>query len=280
MKSQSADFLSDISVAVVIALQERDKGRTKMLINRMTELEEKAKAGGDQAAAAYFRILRGLLRGVDVGDAAETLAEPYRSAYQRIEQELGEEAMRGAGETSSDWLATLTSIVATTVKHGNKDEKANLERELASIARKAPREEKEFQDFMAVLRNILRGKDTRRLAARLQPPYRQAHQSLLELLAADDSIDFTVLSIIDRIQHNTIVALTKGDRRLQLEVAEALADIEEALPEDDPKSPHFRALMAGAIALLIDRQPPKAVNRLPEPFAEAWEKILEASQQT
>lgn len=270
-----ADFLSDLSVAVVLALQTHDEAAIEELSDELAEFETETASENEPELAAYFRVLRGLLQGDDVSQAAEELVEPYRAGYERVLQEI-EEAP--AEMTVSEWLARVTSIVATTVKRGSDEDRAELEGELAGLARKIGSEETEFHRFMAALRGVLRGEDTRKLALRLQPPYREAYQSLLQLLAADDTTDFAVRAILDRMQHNTVVALTRGDRKLRLAVAEALADIEEKLPEDEATTPHFRLLIVGALALLLEREPPASIDNLPVPFAEVWDNILAASR--
>lgn len=272
-----ADFLSDISVATVVALQTRDQEAIDVLSSRLTELESEF-AEDQPKVAAYFGVLQSTLQGEDVSTAAEKLEEPFRTGYERIVQEL--EKQEDISETRSEWVSRLTTIVVTTMRKGSDEDRADLEQELADIAREIPAEEIGFQSFIAALRGVLRDEDARELALELKSPYREAYQSMLQLLTADDTTDFAVHPILDRIQHNTIVTLTQGNERLRFVVAEALADLEEKLPEDEPTTPHFRALILGALALLLDREPPAAVNSLPEPFAEAWQNIVAASQQT
>jgi|AMFO01.1.fsa_nt_gi hypothetical protein len=269
-----ADFLSDLSVAVAVALKTHDTATVEDLAGHLAELVEAADESNEAELAAYFGVLHGLLRGEDVTTAAEKLIEPYRTGYERILQELEEEPE----EDFSDWLARLTSIVATVVRGGRAEDRAEMEQSFTRLSDHVPPEETEFHDFIAALRAVVRDEDTRALALKLQPPYREAFHSLLQLLAADDTTDFTVHAILDRIQHNTVVALTRGNRALRVSVAEALADIEEKLPEDEPTTIHFRALIVGALALLLEREPPAAVKNLPEPFADAWHNILAASQ--
>ncbi|MFQ5854104.1 MAG: hypothetical protein ACE5LU_00460 [Anaerolineae bacterium] len=270
-----ADFLSDLSVAVVVALQSRGAATTEELRDHLAELVQAANASNEPQLAAYFDVLHGLLQGDDVTAAAEGLVEPYRAGYERILQELAEEPSE---MTLSEWLTQMTTIVVTTARLGSHEDRSRLEQELAGLARKVPSEDTGLQNFLAALRGVLRGEDTREFALRQRPPYREAFHSLLQLLAADDASEFTVHALLDRIQHNTIVALTQRNRELRLVVAEGLADIVEKLPEDGTATDHFRPLIVGALALLLDREPPAAVNTLPEPFAETWRNILAASQ--
>jgi hypothetical protein len=278
-KPKFSEFLSDVSVEVVIALTTRDARIIKELGDHLTQYEANAKAENEPELAAYFSVLRGLLQGEDVSTEAENLVEPYRWGYNRILQELENETKEDvAGLQHSEWLVNLTSLVAYTVKHGTDEDRVKLEQELAGLARKVRPEEVEFHDFMAALRSVLRGEDTRKLAIQLQPPYRQAFLSLLQVLATSDATDFVLRSILDRIEHNTITALTQGNDRLRLAVAEALADIEEMLPEDDPATRHLRPLIISALALLLNRKPHRAVKKLPEPYATTWRNILAASK--
>lgn len=269
-----ADFMSDLAMAVVVALRRGDEGTIEELSDHLAELRKASDASNEPELAAYFSVLHGLLQGEDVSAAAEQLVEPYRAGYERIRQELEE----SEEDRLSEWLARLTSIVATTTKHGNDAERADVEQALREMAERVPPEDREFHDFLSALRGVLRGKDTRRLMRKLNPPYREAFQSLLQLLATEDTIDFTIRSILDRIEHNTVVALTEGDQALRLAVAEALADVEGVLPEDDPMTPHFRVLIVGTMALLLDRKPHPHVKKLPEPFAGTWQNILAASK--
>ena len=275
--SELAEFLSDLSVAVVIAIQTQEDERIEALSSRLEEIKQAADEADAPELAAYLDVLRGLVRGEDVDTAAEKLVEPYLWGYERILQEL-EEGPESSDASSSEWVASMTSLVATTVKSGSEEDRAELERELVRIAGRIPAEETKFHDFIAVLGGVLRGEDTRELGVKLQPPYRQAYHSLLQLLAADDTTEFALQAVLDRVQHNTVVALTQGDRELRLSVAEALADVEERLPEDDPTSPDFRILILGAMALLLDREPPQAVSTLSGTFAETWQSMLQASR--
>lgn len=274
-----SDFLSDVSVAVVVTLQTQDQAAAGELSDRLAKLETEF-AGDQPELATYFGVLHGLLQGDDVSQAAEELVGPYRAGYERILQELeGAPKERPATTSTSEWVANVTSVVATTTKHGSDAERAGLEQELAGFARRMPLEETAFHDFIDTLRGILRGEDTRMSALKLQPPYREAYQSLLQLLAAEDSIDATIRAILDRVQHNTVMALTRGDKKLRQAVADALADIEDILTQDDPTAPHLRSLLAGAQALLLNRKPPASVEKLPDPFAETWQSIVEATQE-
>lgn len=269
-----ADFMSDLAVAVVAALQRGDKGTIDELSDHLAELQKASDASNEPELAAYFSVLHGLLQDEDVSAAAEQLVEPYRAGYERIRQELE----RSEEDRLSEWLARLTSIVATTTKHGNDAERADVEQALREMAEHVPPEDRGFHDFLVALQGVLRGKDTRKLMLKLKPPYREAFQSLLQLLVTEDAIDVTIRSILDRIEHNTVLALTKRDEALRLAVAEALADIEEVLPENDPTTPHFRVLIVGAMALLLGRKPSRHVKKLPEPFADTWRNILAAAQ--
>lgn len=269
-----ADFLSDLSVAVVVALQTHDEEALEELSSELARLETEF-AEDQPELATYFQVLRGLVQGEEVDPIAENLVEPYRSGYERVLQELEKEPE----VTQSEWLTNLTSLVATTAKHGSREVRVKLEKELVHIAERVPAEETEFHDFIAALRGVLRGEDTRELALKVRPPYREAYQSLLQLLSAEDTTDFTVRTILEKIEHNVTLALSRGDPEVRLAVAEALADIEEKLPEDEPTTYHFRALILGTMALLIDREVPDAVNSLPDPFAETWENIRAAAEQ-
>ena len=272
-----ADFLSNLSTAVAVALKTQDATMTDELAGHLTELVKAAGESNEPELAAYFGVLHGLLHEEDVTAAAARLVDPYRAGYERILQEMAEEPEEDLSDiTLSDWVARLTSIVATVVRGDKAEDRAELEQAFVSMAEQAPAEDTEFHDFIAALRAVVRGEDTRALALNLQPPYREAFQSLLQLLAAEDTTDFAVQAILDRIQHNTVIALTQGNRELRLSVAEALADVEEKLPEDEPTTIHFRALLLGALALLLEREPPAAVSALPEPFAAAWQDILAA----
>ncbi len=284
--STFSDFLSDLSVAVVIALQTQDDERIEALADHLAEMKQAADESEAPDLAAYFKVLRGLVRGEDVATDAEKLVDPYRAGYERIAQELEEKPEVDTGDAlPPEWLAKVTSLVAATVKRGSEEDRAEVERELASIAQEVQPEERRFHDFMAALRGVLRGEDPHEPAAELQPPYRQAYQSLLQLLAADDTTDFALQAILDRIEHNTIIALTEGDLELRVSVAEALADVaealedlEEKLPEDDASPQQLRALILGAMALLLDRDVPTAVDILSGPFAETWHNIRDTSQ--
>lgn len=277
--TQFADFLSDLSTAVAVALKTQDATMVDELAGHLTELVEAADESDEPELAAYFGVLHDLLHGDDVTTTAEKLVDPYRAGYERILQEMAEEPEEDLSDMAmSDWLARLTSIVATVVRGDRAEDRAELEQAFVSMVEQVPAEDTEFHDFIAALQAVVRGEDTPALALKLQPPYREAFHSLLQLLAADDTTDFAVQAILDRIQHNTVVALTQENRELRLSVAEALADVEEKLPEDEPATIHFRALILGALALLLDREPPAAVKNLPDPFAETWQNILAASQ--
>lgn len=278
-KLKFSEFLSDLSVEVIVVLTTRDEVAIKELSEELAQYEANAIEADEPDLATYFRVLNGLLRGEDVSAEAETLVEPFRWGYERILQEL-EEAPRTylAGRSVAEWLTLLTGLVATTAREGSAEERAELEQELIDLAGRISPEERAFHAFIAVLRAVLRGENTQAMAHQLISPFREAYQSLLQLLAAEETPDFALFAILDRIQHNTIVALTQRSRRLRLAVAEALADIEEILPEDDPATPHLRLLILGALALLLERKVPAKINTLPEPFATTWQNIFTASQ--
>ncbi len=276
--SELTEFLSDISVGVAFALQWGDPDRIESLAGRLSEIQQKAEKSDEPELALYFQVLHGLLMGEDVTERARGLAGPYRAGYERILREL-EEHPPGSGEdTLTDWLTNVTSLVVTTAKYGTHEEREKLAQRLADIGDRASDQETSFQNFIAALCSLLRGEDAHELDPELRSPYREAYQSLLQLLSADDTADFALQSILDRIQHNTSVALEKGDRALRLAVAEALADVEEELPEEEPASHQLRILILGSMALLLDRDVPDRVDSLTGPFAEAWHNIVEASQ--
>jgi len=217
--TQFADFLSNLSIAVAVALKTQDAAMADELAGHLTELVEAAEESDEPELAAYFGVLHGLLHEEDVTAAAARLADPYRAGYERILQEMAEEPEEDLSDiTLSDWVARLTSIVATVVRGDKAEDRAELEQAFVSMAEQAPAEDTEFHDFIAALRAVVHGEDTRALALKLQLPYREAFQSLLQLLAAGDTTDFAVQAILDRIQHNTVIALTQENRELRLSV--------------------------------------------------------------
>jgi hypothetical protein len=271
---RAPEFLSEISVAVVAALETGDRVGAIRLADRLSNLEARARAEGDENLATYFGALGRLLAGEDATASAANLVEPYRSGYERIRQEL--DAAHREAATSPDWLATLTSIVASTARHGSQQDRHRLEQNLVEIARRNAPGDEGFPPFVDALRAVLRGEDTRQRVVVLQTPYREAFLSLLQILAAEDTTDFTHHALLDRIRHNTIVALLEGNREVQAAVATTLADLVSQLTTDDKG--HLRALLEGAEALLRRQQPPPAVDTLPEPYAGVWHDILTAAE--
>jgi hypothetical protein len=175
-------------------------------------------------------------------------------------------------------LAGVASLVVTTIKQGDAEDHAALEAELAAMAGRVHPEEVDMHNFVAALRGVLQGEDSRRLVVKLRPPYRDAFLSLLQLLSAADTSEFALTNILDRIRHNTIVALTHGNAETRTAIAETLTDLQRKLLANHPAREHLALLIAGAQALLAGKEPPTAVNNLPEPFAETWRIMLAASK--
>jgi uncharacterized protein (DUF2267 family) len=273
----SPDFLSEISVAVVAALEADDTAGTTELADRIANLEARARATADEDLAAYFGVLRRLLGGDDPAEAAAALAEPYRSGYERIQHELRVGQDHPAASTSPDWLASLTSVVASTARHGSREDRLRLEQELGNLEERNAGDDLRFRAFVDALRAVLRGEDTRRQVIGLQPPYRDAFLSLLQILAADDSVEFTREALLERVRHNTVVALTQGNREVRAAVAATLAELSQQLTGETDIE-HLRTLLTGSVATLEGRRPSPSVDTLPEPYATVWREILAAAE--
>lgn len=272
----SPDFLSEISVAVVAALEADDNAATAKLAGRIANLEARARRTEDEDLAAYFGVLRRLLAGDDPAEAAAALPEPYRSGYERIEQELAVGHADPVAVATPDWLASLTSVVASTARHGSREDRLRLEQELGHMAERSLSDDDRFTSFIDALRAVLRGEDTRQQLIGLRPPYRDAFLSLLQILAADNA-DFSRHVLLDRVRHNTIVALTRGNREVRAAVAATLADLSDPLTSEAGVE-DLRTLLNGAQAMLEGRQPSPSVDALPEPYATVWREILAAAE--
>lgn len=275
---RSPDFLSRISVAVVAALEAADESAIRHLAERITNLEAKARATQDEELAAYFGVLRRLLTGDDPTPSAAALAEPFRSGYERIHQELQAGQDEPLTPASPDWLASLTSVVAAAVKQGSREDRLRLEEELRAMTATSAASDDRFPPFVDALRALLRGEDTRERVIGLRPPYRDAFLSLLQVLAAE-SADFTREALLDRVRHNTVVALTQGSADVRAAVAATLGDLSQQLVQaTDVEDLH--TLLRGAEALLEGRPPSPSVESLPEPYAAVWREIHAAAEKS
>ena len=274
-------FLTEISVDVVLALTSEDQALIETLSRQLQQYRSNALAKNDPDMATYFEVLHGLLQGEDVSSTADQLTGAYRAGYERILQEIDAAAEMTTEEFSfTEWLAEITSLVITTRKLGDEADRTALHNQLAEIGRHVPAEETQLHDFLAAAQAILQGQDTRALVLRLQSPYREAVLSMLQLLSAENTTDFVLQNLLDRIRHNTIVILQQGDAEARAALADSLTDVESKITSTDPAVAYLRPFIQNVRALLRGEEPPAPDYPLPADFAAAWQAILAAAQQT
>lgn len=277
-----SEFLSDLSLSVIIAATSGDSDAAKALAQDISRFEKNARKGKERELAAYFRVLRGILLKQNVARHVERLVGPYRAGYDQIIAEIANASQPSSGaETQEislqDWIASLATAVVTAVKQGAESDRSALVQELDDISGRMHPDDTDFLNYVEMLKAVLAGQDTRRLVIQLVSPYRDAALSMLQLLAATDTSEFALHNILDRIQHNTTVALQQQDIETREAVANSLAALVDKISLNDPTMVYLEPIVAGACALLRGEEPPPTVTNLPEPFATTWQIIQEAA---